>query len=39
MSDQCAVCGKPDCAFPARERDGVTVFDFGGGSTKLPRSR
>lgn len=35
MSDHCAVCGKPDCAFPARERDGVPVFDFGGGSTNL----
>lgn len=35
LIDRCAVCGKPECAFPARERDGQVVFDFAGGSTKL----
>lgn len=35
LTDRCAVCGKLECAFPARERDGQVVFDFGGGSTQL----
>lgn len=39
MSDHCAVCGKPECAFPARERNGVAVFDFGGGSTTLTKKQ
>lgn len=35
MSDRCAVCGKPECGYPARDRDGKAVFEFGGGESEL----
>lgn len=35
LTDRCAVCGKPECGYPARERDGKAVFEYGGGESDL----
>lgn len=39
MPDVCAVCGKAECAYPARDRDGLTVFEFGQAAQSITREQ